>query len=131
MNNFVLVILGIIGLFVIFQFVMKFRSWSQRGKPAPRVGGSLGKSIIKGEKILAYFYSPNCRACKTQETYLPGVQEKFKNIFRVNAAKERDIASAFGIIGTPTTIVIENGIIKDYFVGITGVPKLLHSLELK
>ena len=130
MNNFVLVIVGIIGLFVILQFLMKFRSWSRRGKPAPRVGGALGKSILKGDKILAYFYSPTCRACKTQEKYLPGVQEKFKNIYRINTAREQETAHAFGVIGTPTTIVIKNGIIKDYFVGITAVPKLLHSLEL-
>ena len=56
--------------------------------------------------------------------------EKFKNIHRINAAKDQDTARAFGVIGTPTTVIIENGVIKDYFVGITGIPKLLRSLNL-
>jgi len=130
MNNIILVIVGVIGLFILLQLLFKFRSWSWRGKPAPAVGGALGKSILKGEKILAFFFSPACRACKTQERYLPGIQEKFKNIHRINAAKDQDTARAFGVMGTPTTVIIENGVIKDYFVGITGIPKLLRSLNL-
>ena len=131
MNNIILVIVGVVGLFLLLQLLFKFRSWSRRGKPAPSVGGALGKSILKGEKVLAYFYSPTCRACKTQEKYFPGIQDKFKNIHRINAAKEQDTARAFGVMGTPTTIIIENGVIKDYFVGIAGVPKLLQSLNLR
>jgi len=130
MNNFIMVLVGIVGLFLLFQLLMKFKSWSRRGKEAPKVGGALGKSIIKGEKTIAYFYSPTCRACKTQEKYLPSVQKKFNNIFRINAAKERETATAFGIMGTPTTVIIESGIIKDYFVGITPASKMLHSLGL-
>jgi thioredoxin 1 len=130
MNNFIFVMVGIIGLFLLFQLLMKFKSWSRRGKPAPKVGGSLGRSILSGEKTIAYFYSPTCRACKTQEKYLPSVQNKFNNIHRINAAKERETATAFNIMGTPTTIIIEEGIIKDYFVGITPANKMLHSLGI-
>lgn len=125
-----MVVLGIVGIFLLFQLIMRYKSWSRRGKEAPKVGGPLGKSILKGEKTIAYFYSPTCRACKTQEKYFPSVQEKFKNIFRINAAKERETATAFAILGTPTTIIIEGGIIKDYFVGITPASKLLSSLDL-
>jgi thioredoxin 1 len=130
MNNFIMVVVGIVGIFLVFQLIMKYKSWSRRGKQAPKVGGALGRSILKGEKIVAYFYNPTCRACKTQERYLPTVQEKFKNIFRINAAKERETANAFGIMGTPTTIVIEGGIIKAYFVGITPASKMLSSLDV-
>ncbi|NOQ97404.1 MAG: hypothetical protein GQ561_04495 [Calditrichae bacterium] len=128
MNNLIFVVVGIVGLFLLFQLIMKFKSWSRRGKEAPKVGGALGKAILKGEKTIAYFYSPTCRACKTQEKYLPSVQNKVNNIFRINAAKERETATAFGVMGTPTTVIIEAGIIKDYFVGITPASKMLSSL---
>jgi thiol-disulfide isomerase/thioredoxin len=130
MTNFVLVVVGIIGLLMFFQLIMKYKSWSRRGKTAPKVGGALGRSILKGEKTIAYFYSPTCRACKTQEKQLPSVQDKVNNIFRINAAKERETATAFGVMGTPTTVVIEAGIIKDYFVGITPAGKMLKALGL-
>ena len=64
------------------------------------------------------------------EKYLPKVQAKFANIIRINAATERETATAFGVIGTPTTVVIDKGVIKAYFVGITPPNKILRSLEV-
>jgi len=128
MQNFIFIIIGLLGIVLLMQFLVRFKSWSKKGKAAPTVSGSLGKSILKGDKLIAYFYSPTCRACRTQEKYLPKIQESFDNIFRINAAKEREIAAAFGVMGTPTTIIIEKGIIKEYFTGITPPNKILKSL---
>jgi thioredoxin 1 len=130
MMSVVYVILAILAIIMLFQMSVRMKGWLRKGKPAPKVSGILGKHILKGEKIIAYFYSPTCRACKTQEQYWPGVQKKFDNIIRINAAKDRDIAQAFGIMGTPTTIIIDRGIIRDYFVGITSPNKILKSLKL-
>ncbi len=130
MSAIVYVIVGIVGLIVLLQLSAKLKARARRGKPAPGVNGQLGKSIRKGDKLIAYFYSPTCRACRTQEQYLAAIQEKFKNIIRINAAKDRDTASAFGIMGTPTTIIIDHGIIQDYFVGITTTNKILQKLKI-
>jgi thioredoxin 1 len=111
------------------QLIIKFKGWQKRGKAAPEIGGPMGKAIKKGNKLIAYFYSPTCRACKTQEKYLPDLEGKIDDIYRINAAKDTRIAAAFGIMGTPTTVVIEKGIIRNYFVGITPAKKLLDSLS--
>jgi len=74
------------------------------------------------------FYQPT-NLTKTQEKYFPRIQEKFQHIIRINAVKDRDTAVAFGVMGTPTTIIIENGKIKDYFVGIAQPNKILKSLN--
>lgn len=128
MHNFIYIIIGIVGIILIMQFLIRLKSWTKRGKNAPRVSGSLGKSIQQGEKVIAYFYSPTCSACRTQEKYLPKIQENFTNIFRINAVKEREVATAFGLMGTPTTVIIDKGIIKEYFVGITPPAKIIKSL---
>jgi thioredoxin 1 len=130
MQNFFYILIGIIAIFLILRLLMVVKVWTRRGKVAPKVAGQLGRHIESGEKLVAYFYSPTCSACKTQEKYLPRIQEKFKNIIRVNAAKDREMSLAFGIMGTPTTIIIDKGIIKDYFVGITPPQKILHSLGI-
>ena len=129
MDNILYVILGVIGFFILLQVLLKFRAWRKKGKAAPDVGGALGRAIQKGDKLIAYFYSPTCRACKTQEKFLPKLDEGTGSVFRINAAKEGQIASAFGIMGTPTTVVIEKGIIKNYFVGVTATSKLIKSLK--
>ena len=130
MNNFLYILIGIIFILILLRLSVKIRVWTKKGRAAPQVGGQLGKYIQKGEKVIAYFYSPTCKACKTQEKYFPRIQEKFQNIIRINAAKDRDTAVAFGVMGTPTTIIIENGKIKDYLVGITQPNKILKSLNV-
>jgi len=130
MENLIYIIIGIVGIFVFLQFLVRIRSWGKRGKPAPQTGGKLGQIIQRGEKVIAYFYSPTCSACRTQEKYLPKVQEKFQNIIRINAAKNHQIARTFGVMGTPTTVVIDEGIIKAYFVGVTSPAKILKTLGI-
>lgn len=128
MEQIIFVLVGFLLIVFLFQFFIRLKSWSKKGKNAPVIGGSVGKSIQKGEKVIIYFYSPTCGACRTQEKYLPKIQEKFQNIIRINATKDRDIATAFGVKGTPTTIIIDQGKIKEYFVGITPSHKILKSL---
>jgi thiol-disulfide isomerase/thioredoxin len=130
MSAILYILIGIVGLFVLLQLSAKLRARARKGKPAPSVNGQLGKSIQRGDKVLAYFYSPTCRACRTQEQNLEKIQEKFKNIIRINAAKDRDAASSFGIMGTPTTIIIDHGIIQEYFVGITPPNKIFQKLNI-
>ena len=129
MSSVIYIVVGIIGIFIIMQLLIRFRGWQKRGTTAPDVDGPLGKAIKKGTKLVAYFYSPTCRACKTQEKFLPKLDEGTGSVFRINAAKEGQTASAFGIMGTPTTVIIEKGIIKNYFVGVTSTSKLLKSLK--
>ncbi len=130
MTNFIYVVVGIILLFVLLQVSLRMRSWFRKGKSAPQVDGKLGQQIKKGTPVIAYFYSPSCSACRVQEKNLQQVQEKFKNIMRINAGKEHQTARQFGVMGTPTTVVIENGIIKNYFVGVTPASKLLNTLNV-
>jgi thioredoxin 1 len=129
MNSIIYVIVGVIAIFLLMQLLVKFKGWQKRGKAAPEIDGPLGTAIKKGNKLIAYFYSPTCGACKTQEKYLPKLEGKTDNIYRINAARDAKIAAAFGIMGTPTTIIIKNGIIRNYFVGITPTKKLLDSLN--
>lgn len=129
MNSIIYVIIGVIAIFLLMQLLVKFKGWQKRGKAAPEIDSPLGNAIKKGNKLIAYFYSPTCRACKTQEKYLPKLERKTDAIYRINAAKDAKIATAFGIMGTPTTIIIKNGIIRNYFVGITSTKKLLDSLN--
>jgi thioredoxin 1 len=124
-----IIFLTIIGLFLFWNFSLRLRGRKQKGKQAPLVKGRLGKAIARKEKVVAYFYTPTCRACRTQERYLPEIQKKFPNIIRIDASKQLEIAREFGVMGTPTIVVIDEGIIKDYFVGITPPHKILQSLN--
>ena len=128
MTNILILIGGIIGIFLVLRLILWFRSWSKKGKPAPKVGGKLGTLIDKGENVIAYFYSPACGACNIQEKILNKVQKNFSNIIRINVTRETSVAKNFGIMGTPTTVLIKNSKIQEYFVGVTSESKILNSL---
>jgi thioredoxin 1 len=129
-NNFIILIVGIVAIFLILRTILWFRSWSKRGKPAPKVGGRLGNLINRGEDVIAYFYSPTCSACKVQDKNLSRVQDKFSNIVKINVAKENDMAKEFSVMGTPTTVLIKNNKIFEYFVGVTPAKKILNALNV-
>ncbi len=128
MPALVVMLLVVIGLFVLLQWFFRLRGWRRKGKPVPLVGGALAKALRQSDPVVVYFYSPSCRACRTQEHYLTAVQEKKKPLVRINVRKDTQTAQKFGVMGTPTIVIIENRVIKEYFVGITPANRILKSL---
>ncbi len=129
MEAFFIAILAFFLFLFGMQFVIKFRGKRLRGTPVPRVGGKLGNALRKHPTVIAYFYSPTCHACRTQEQYLPKVEAEFPHIVRINVQKDPGIAQHFKVMGTPTTVVIENGQIKEYFVGVVSPRELLRAVQ--
>lgn len=130
MHPAVIILLSILGLFVILNLGMRFRGLTRRGKPVPDIGGALGKSLAERETTIAYFFTPACGACRTQERYWPEVRQRFSNIISIDASRNYEAARSFGVLGTPTIVVIQNGVIKDYFVGVTPPAKIFKALDL-
>jgi len=111
------ILLGIVVAFVTLQLFLKFKMSLKKGKPAPEISGKEGKAIRSGKRVLFYFYSPQCGACRTMTPVVEKMSKSNKNVFKVNVASRMDIAKEFGVLGTPSTVVVENGIIKEYIVG--------------
>ena len=113
-----------------FQYLMVFRMKLKKGKDAPELGGAYGKAL-KGKKTsLFYFYSPSCGACKSMT---PVVGEYTKNnprCFKVDVSKDMKTAQAFGVMGTPSTVLVEDGKIRDFIVGPKPVSDFRDLLEL-
>ena len=50
--------------------------------------------------------------------------------FKVDVSKDMDTARAFGVMGTPSTVLVENGLIRDFLVGPKPESDLTALLEL-
>jgi len=122
------VIVGFVSVFLLMQAYVRLKAWRFRGRFAPKVNGSLGKAMAKYPRLIVYFYSPSCGACRIQESYWPEVEKRFRPIIRVDVRKQMDVARAFGVMGTPTTVIIQKGRITGYFVGIVPPRKILKHL---
>ncbi len=115
------IIIAVILFFVFLNFSVVLRAKFRRGKLAPELGGELGKAIRSGERVMIYFYSPTCSACKVQTPIIDKLINSSNGktrIFKIDVSKDINIALKLGVMGTPSTVVIENGKIKEFFVGV-------------
>lgn len=111
------IVLAVIFLFFILQFIMITAAKKSKGTKLNGLSGRLKNLERNGSKGLVYFFSPSCRACKTQTPIIKEMQKSDKNIFDVDISKDMNSAKVFGIKATPTTILVENGVVSQVFVG--------------
>lgn len=115
--NIVMTIAIIIALFFGFQYFMVFKMKLKKGKPAPELSGSYGKAVKNNKTSLFYFYSPSCGACRSMTPLVEGYTKNNSRCFKVDVSKDMETARAFGVMGTPSTVLVENGLITDFIVG--------------
>ncbi len=115
----------VIGGFTILQLSMVLRMKLKKGKAVPSLGGAYGRRIKKGDRVLLYFYSTNCRACKAVTPIIKSMQKKRKDVFSINISKDMDTARKLSVMGTPAFVVVEDGIIKEYVAGAIGEQRIM------
>ncbi|MCK5674354.1 MAG: thioredoxin family protein [Spirochaetales bacterium] len=126
---FVYIVLGIVAAFFLLQFFMGLKMKMKKGKTVPVLGGAHGRMIKAGSKVMMYFYSPNCRACKSITPIVRALSKKHKNVFSINITKDMDTARQLGILGTPSIVLVEDGIIKEFMAGAVGESQILAMLD--
>lgn len=110
-------ILGVILFFVGAQILLVARMKRQRGKQAPDLTGKAQRRVKGGKPALFYFYSPACGACRTMTPVVRRLEKESKGVFSVDISKDMDTARKFGVMATPTTVVVDKGIIRDVLIG--------------
>lgn len=115
--NILSTIAVIVALFFGFQYFMVFKMRLKKGKAAPELSGSYGKAVKNNKTSLFYFYSPSCGACRSMTPLVENYTKNNPRCFKVDVSKDMETARAFGVMGTPSTVLVENGKITDFIVG--------------
>jgi len=117
-----MIVIYIIAAFVLLVFVLQvsmiISAKKSKGKKITGLTGRLKALERNGSKGLIYFFSPTCRTCKYQTPIIKELQSKNRNIFDVDISKDMQTARVFGIKATPTTILMENGAVKEVLLGV-------------
>ena len=112
------VVLGIFAsLLIVLQLVIVVNGRRRRGRRILGVGGPLGEAVNSGDRVLAYFYSTSCSECKAQTPIIDTLANEYANIFKVDVAEHFEAARAFGVMATPTTVLVDQGKVVDVYVG--------------
>ena len=117
MDTLLLIVLVFVGFFVIMRLMVWVSGKLKKGKKIPPFSGELGERIQKGDKLLLYFYTPSCGACKTMTPVVEEMMDTKDNVYKINLTKDYNIGKIFGIMGTPATIVVNESKIDQYILG--------------
>jgi len=120
MSFFTVTAAALLGLFVAFfglQIFMVRRVRKQQGKPAPELAGPAGARVAGGKAALFYFYSPACGACRAMTPVVRQLAQGDPGVFPVDVSQDMDTARRFGVMATPTTILVRGGVVERVLVG--------------
>jgi thioredoxin 1 len=110
-------LLGFLVLMIGMRFYIQLKSSALKGKAAPSLGGKTGKILKKSKSALFYFYSPSCGACAAMTPAVKQLSAREDNVIAVDISSDMETARKFGVMATPTLIVIREGIIKEILIG--------------
>jgi len=112
-----LVLLAVFVGFFGLQLFMVRRMRKQQGQPAPSLQGEAGARIKGGKPALFYFYSPACGACRSMTPVIRKLAGSGPGVFPVDVSQDLDTARSFGVMATPTTILVRGGVVEKVLVG--------------
>ncbi len=122
----------LVGIFIAFmgmQYIVILRSKRNKGRRVEQVGGKIGKAIATGERAMVYFYSPSCRACKYQTPVIDRLISDGHKVHKVDISRDMATARKFGVMATPTTVVLQGNEIVEFLVGAKPEEKLRRVLS--
>ncbi len=115
----------LITIFVIFLFLFGTRLVTTRkakqneGKILePEKFNRKVAEYLRKEKSLFYFYAPNCSACRRQQPIIEKLQEEFNNIIKIDVSKDLPTARKFGVMATPTIVLMNKNKIQEILIGV-------------
>jgi len=117
MDSVLLIVLVFVGFFIFMRLLVWVNGKLKKGKKIPPFTGEIGERIQKGDKLLLYFYTPSCGACKAMTPVVDEMMNEKKNVYKINLTKDYNIGKIFGVMGTPATIVVNESKIDQYILG--------------
>jgi len=104
-------------MFVFIQIYVRIIGLLKRGKKIADIPGRIGELMKTEPRLILYFYTQTCAACKAMSPVIDRLRSEYSNIIKVDLSKDMEIAKKFGVMGTPSLVVVENQEIKNFVMG--------------
>ncbi len=117
MDTILTIVLVFVGFFVFMRILVWVNGKIKKGKKIPPFSGEIGEKIQKGDKLLLYFYTPSCGACKAMTPVVDEMMKEKNNVYKINLAKDYSIGKIIGVMGTPATVVVNESKIDQFILG--------------
>jgi thioredoxin 1 len=114
-------------------FKALFSTEVKPGMPRETTDATFDNDILKSDlPVLLDFWSPTCQPCHVMGGLLRELGPEYAgrvNIFKLNVARDYEVASAFRIHSIPTLMFIKDGKIVDQVVGLIPLDMLRRKLD--
>lgn len=119
----VVVLAALLGLWVAGRMMARAARASEGRAVSELVGQT---DDLVADDVVLWFHSPSCGPCKAMQ---PGVDPLVESgrARAIDVMQQPDIARAFSVMATPTTVVVRGGVVREVRTGFLS-PKALESL---
>jgi len=117
----------LVAIFLLLRLLPYYRARQLRGRSAPDFGKLLTDKQKTSPHLLIYFWSPQCVMCKAMSKIIDELIETRDDIIKIDVMQNIEISTGFGIMGTPSLVLVNDGKIEQMMVGaktksqITGI----------
>jgi len=115
------------GVFLM-QVNLHRRAHQVEGEAAPDTSILDGLGSKQTRKVY-YFYGRHCGPCKAMAPMIERVRGDHPNLIKLDIAEAPDLARQFGIVATPTFVMVEAGTIRKVRLGSISQRQLLAMLH--
>jgi thioredoxin 1 len=122
-------LLGFVTLMAGAQVWAFWRAKRQQGKPAPDFADLVPSTLVSAPRLLFYFYGERCGPCRAMAPLTDRLADAYAYFIKVDVAEHPEAARRFGVMGTPTFVLVERGKVGRVILGGTTEATLRGLLE--
>jgi len=117
MHAFFYITSAVVVLFILLQLYMRLQGYLKRGKQVKNIPPDLRRELQKYDRVLLYFYTPTCSACRVMTPVIDRLKNEFDNILKIDLSRDTHLGPVFGVMGTPTITLMQGTTIREFVVG--------------
>ena len=118
------VLAAVVIAFAALQLRILSASKRAQGRAAPDLGDVLTPEQRRATKLLLYFFSKNCGPCRVMGPYVDQLAQRYDNVVKIDVMQAPDLVRRFGVMATPTTVLVDNGIVAKVVLGAKTLAQL-------
>ena len=121
------ILAGFVAIVLLTQLVALYVARRRIGTAAPDTAVVDG-AVSEAPRRVYYFHAAHCGPCRPMTAMVDRLRPAHANLIKVDVADSPDLARGFGIAGTPSFVLVEDGIIRQVKLGAQSERQVLAML---
>lgn len=111
------IVLAVVLLMAALQLYVVWRAHRSLGQMAPPLEEVLPAGTSPQRRMLFYFYSEHCGPCRSVTPLIDDLADGDEGVVKFDVRRHFAVARRFGVMGTPTLVLLLDGRIARVHVG--------------